>query len=165
MSGFNFAGGNKYGGGEDYEMENSPRGFGGGGAAAAGGGGGLMGDNSKNQIPPFKKKTKKSDAEKRRQREEKERERERERQRENEIRAFRNFSSTLPDTIMDRSRVSRGSMNHNDFGDFSGTPRGAVGGQLEALHHAPQPNIQKDNFSFGTATQKIGLLPPSKLRL
>ena len=94
---------------------------------------------------------------------------ERERQRENEIRAFREFSTgvqhKLPDTMQNRNR-SRGSMQGSLLDGFKITPRGhsmnpnmndshdnmdyhqysqpsgRYGQPLEALDHAPRPDMR-----------------------
>ena len=112
-----------------------------------------------------KKKVKKNDAEKKRQRDERERERERERQRENEIRAFRNFSSALPSTMTERTR-SRGSMNHAQLQEMGyinadfGNPS-----QLEALNHAPQPDMNVILRSNPFPGEHGKTLLPNKFRL
>ena len=110
---------------------------------------------------------------------------ERERQRENEIRAFREFSTgvqhKLPDNLQNRNR-SRGSMQVNLLGGFKVTPRGHMNdahdnmdyhqyGQpsaryaqpLEALDHAPRPDMRALMNPGGLTP--IGNSKPKKGRL
>ncbi len=122
------------------------------------------------------KKSSLEDKERRRAREGRERElqaqrelqMERERQRENEIRAFREFSTKLPDALQNRTR-SRGSMNSKGFSDFGLTPRedayegygqpSARYPPLEAMDHAPQPDmraIERGVVGVGGGTGRLG---------
>mmetsp|Transcript_11011 Transcript_11011/g.19923 ORF Transcript_11011/g.19923 Transcript_11011/m.19923 type:complete len:651 (+) Transcript_11011:48-2000(+) len=163
----------------NFPLKKPSNGSSGLGLGSFGGRGGRINNMEGNEqfdIPvqgKSKKKTSNTHAnsERRRAREEKERElaaREREaqrvrerqaeeerkiqRQRENEIRAFREFSTKLPDTLQNRTR-SRGSMNsrgfdqyitprgqEEDYGQY-GQPSSRVNPPLEALDHAPQPNM------------------------